>query len=92
MSVKEKELTKTETTLSKPYILILHNDDYNSFDWVIKCLVSICSHSNAQASQCAHIVHFSGKCDVKYGYKEELVEMKEKLVNKGLIASVEKNN
>ncbi len=89
---KKKTKSKVDEILSKPYRLVLHNDDYNSFDWVITCLVKICKHENEQAVQCAHIVHFSGKCDVKYGDLETISTMKDKLKNAGLSATMETTN
>lgn len=91
MSVKEQTLSKVEEILSKPYKLVLHNDDYNSFDWVIKCLMEICGHELEQANQCAHLVHFKGKCDVKYGDYETISTMKEKLEKSGLSVTMEVN-
>lgn len=91
MSVKEKKLSKIEEILSKPYKLVLHNDDYNTFDWVIKCLIDICGHDLEQANQCAHLVHFKGKCDVKYGSYETISTMKEKLEMSGLLVTMEVN-
>jgi ATP-dependent Clp protease adaptor protein ClpS len=89
---KKKTKSKVDEILSKPYRLVLHNDDYNSFDWVITCLMKICKHENEQATQCAHIVHFSGKCDVKYGDLETISTMKDKLKNAGLSATMETTN
>ena len=89
---KKKTKSKVDEILSKPYRLVLHNDDYNSFDWVITCLMKICKHENEQATQCAHIVHFSGKCDVKYGDLETISTMKDKLENAGLSATMETTN
>lgn len=89
---KKKTKSKVDEILSKPYRLVLHNDDYNSFDWVITCLMKICKHEQDQASQCAHIVHFSGKCDVKYGDLETISTMKDKLKNAGLSATMETTN
>lgn len=86
---KSKISSQVEEILSKPYILILHNDDFNSFDWVIECLIKICKHEFTQASQCAHIVHFTGKCDVKRGDHELINEMYNKLKNCGLTVSME---
>ena len=37
--------------------IVLFNDDVNTFDHVINCLVDICQHSREQAEQCAWIVH-----------------------------------
>lgn len=93
MGSKTKEETKTivDEILSMPYKLILHNDDVNSFDFVISCLIEICGHDFVQANQCAHLVHFKGECDVKYGSKSELEDMKERLQNVKLSVTLEKN-
>lgn len=88
---KSLEKTQVEEITSKPYVLILCNDDYNTFDWVISCLVKICKHEYNQAEQCATIVHFKGKCDVKYGSKEEITEMKDKLKSSGLSVTMREN-
>ena len=88
---KKKTSSKVKEILSKPYKLVLHNDDYNSFDWVITCLIKICKHEQEQATQCAHIVHFSGKCDVKYGDLDTISTMKDKLISAGLSATMESN-
>lgn len=93
MSVKTKVEVKSQSEVikSKPYVLILENDDYNSFEWVITCLIKICGHEQEQANQCAHIVHFRGKCDVKYGDYETISTMKEKLKTAGLSVTMEAN-
>ncbi len=88
---KKKTQSKVEELISKPFRLILHNDDYNTFDHVINCLMKICGHELEQASQCAHIVHFNGKCDVKYGDYETVSKMKEKLQMSGLSVTLEVN-
>ncbi len=88
---KKKTQSKVEELVSKPFRLILHNDDYNTFDHVINCLMKICGHELEQASQCAHIVHFNGKCDVKYGDYETVSKMKEKLQMSGLSVTLEVN-
>jgi ATP-dependent Clp protease adaptor protein ClpS len=89
---KKKKQSKVQEILSKPYRLTLHNDDFSTFDWVITCLIKVCKHDEIQASQCAHIVHFSGKCDVKYGDLETISEMKNKLQGAGLSVTMEINN
>ena len=92
METKEEVESKVEEILSKPYVLILGNDDVNSFDWVITCLMKVCGHEEDQASQCAHVVHFRGSCDVKYGDKETITKMKDELRSLGLAATMEKNS
>lgn len=69
--------------------LILYNDDHNYFDFVIESLIQICEHTEEQAEQCAMIVHFKGKCDVKQGNYEVLNPMREALAQRGLNATIE---
>jgi ATP-dependent Clp protease adaptor protein ClpS len=88
---KKKSKSKVDEIASLPYRLIVNNDDYNTFDWVITCLMKVCDHEYEQASQCAHIVHFRGKCDVKYGDQDTITKMKDKLKSAGLSATMEKN-
>jgi ATP-dependent Clp protease adaptor protein ClpS len=70
-------------------ILVLHNDDINTFDYVMEVLMEICDHSLTQAEQCATITHFKGKCDVKTGSQNEMRELRFQLISRGLKASVE---
>ena len=72
------------------YNLILYNDDFNTFDHVIESLVDICNHEPIQAEQCAYIVHYTGKCDVKNGYFPSLKPLKSALIEKGLSVTIEK--
>jgi ATP-dependent Clp protease adaptor protein ClpS len=88
---KEDVLSDLEEKLSAPYTLILWNDDFNTFDWVIECLMRVCKHQFEQASQCAHLVHFKGKCDVKRGDKELITEMYNKLKSANLTVTMESN-
>lgn len=74
--------------IEKERDLILHNDDYNTFDWVIESLIEICGHTSDQAEQCAYIVHYKGKCQVKQGPDTVIRKMHKVLVNRGLTASV----
>lgn len=91
METKEQVKSKVEEILSKPYVLLLHNDDNNTFDWVISCLMKICNHEYEQAEQCAHFVHFRGKCDVKRGDRKSISSMKSKLDQAGLSVTMEKS-
>lgn len=69
--------------------LILHNDDVNTFDHVIKSLVQVCGHDSVQAEQCAFITHFKGKCDIKTGELNTLLPMRDGLVLRGLQVTIE---
>jgi ATP-dependent Clp protease adaptor protein ClpS len=69
--------------------LILYNDDVNTFDYVIECLIQICEHDLLQAEQCTYIVHYTGKCAVKSGSYAKLNPMREALCERGLSAVIE---
>ena len=69
--------------------LVLHNDDFNTFDWVIQSLITICKHDQEQAEQCSLIVHNNGKCSVKDGELEKLKPYKESLLDRGLSVTIE---
>lgn len=66
---------------SKQFDLVLFNDDVNTFEWVIECLINICEHNEIQAEQSAFIVHYKGKCTVKSGDWEVLEPMHRALSN-----------
>lgn len=69
--------------------LVLHNDDVNTFDHVIECLVEICGHDPIQAEQCAWIVHYNGKCSVKRGTFDNLEPRCSALLDRGLSATIQ---
>ena len=68
--------------------IILFNDDVNTFDFVIDCLIEICDHTAEQAEQCALLVHYKGKCAVKTGEYNELKPRCTQLLTKGLSAEI----
>lgn len=69
--------------------LVVHNDDVNTFEWVIESLMEICGHSEEQAEQCAWIIHTKGKYAVQTGSRENLKPMREQLVDRGINATIE---
>ena len=85
--IEESELALLEevTTGVK---LILYNDDVNTFDHVIECLVRICNHDEIQAEQSATLVHYKGKCVVKTGDRGELAAMCQALCDEDLSAAL----
>lgn len=89
--MKERTLHRDDKLKSgkESSTLILYNDDINTFDHVIKSLVEVCGHDPVQAEQCAMIVHFNGKCEIKIGVTEVLNAMSRSLNLKGLQSKVE---
>ena len=83
----EEEVISLEDLIGT-YNIILYNDDVNTFEWVIECLVNYCGHEQLQAEQCATIVHYNGKCSVKKGEFDTLKPICETLLEKGLSAEI----
>lgn len=75
MSTQELEQVELKEQVVREREIVLHNDDFNTFDHVITCLISVCDHHEIQAEQCAYIVHHNGKCSVKKGPMEKLEPM-----------------
>lgn len=69
--------------------IVLYNDDFNTFDFVIESLIQVCNHSSHQAEQCTYIVHYNGKCSVKRGEFEKLKPMCTALLDRGLTAEIQ---
>lgn len=69
--------------------LVVYNDDFNTFDWVIQCFVEVIGHSETQAEQLSLLIHFKGKASVKEGSIETLRPLKQALVDRGLSAVIE---
>ena len=38
------------------YQIMLYNDDYNTFDYVIELLMEVCEHTYEQAEQCEDLL------------------------------------
>ena len=83
------EIAELKTKETKKYALVVHNDDYNTFDFVIKALIDVCNHNLIQAEQCTHIIHFNGKCEVKLGSLEDLIPMRFAIQNRGISVTIE---
>lgn len=86
IEIHPEELMVVEETAV--YKLLVFNDDFNTFDHVISTLCRICGHTVEQADQCAHIIHFKGKCVVKSGDWDEMAGMCTRLCEAGLSAEV----
>ena len=71
--------------------LIVHNDEVNSFDWVIQALIDVCKHTHQQAEQCSMIIHHKGKYAVKHGNLFSLKVMKDSISERGIQVTIEEN-
>jgi len=91
MSTLFEELVAVEETTTTGSIsqVLVYNDDVNTFDWVIECLMDICDHTFEQSEQLSLLVHFKGKATVKTGPFDKLKPIKDALVDRGLSAVIE---
>ena len=87
-NIEREDFNEVVDSLNERF-LILHNDEENTFDFVIDSLIEVCEHNMEQAEQCTLIVHYKGKCDVKKGNFEKLKPMKDQLVYRGLTATID---
>ncbi|HMS97575.1 MAG TPA: ATP-dependent Clp protease adaptor ClpS [Saprospiraceae bacterium] len=85
----EEQLVMDQTTEGTVAYLIIYNDDHNTFDWVIQCLMDVCNHTHEQSEQLSLIIHFKGKATVKTGPFDSLKPMKDALLDRGLSAVIE---
>lgn len=79
---KQDEVTADEKEL------ILHNDDVNTFEYVIETLIDVCGHDPYQAEQCALTAHFNGKCGVKSGPVDTLKPVYDEMTNRELTVTI----
>jgi ATP-dependent Clp protease adaptor protein ClpS len=71
--------------------LLVFNDDFNTFDWVIESFIEVLNHTFEQAEQLSLIIHTKGKATVKTAPKNELEPKKDALVDRGLSAIIEED-
>ncbi len=69
--------------------LILWNDEVNTFEHVIRCLVKYLDYNESQAEKIAWKVHTEGKCPVLEGSFEEVDVYRKILKEEGLTVSIE---
>ncbi|WP_461636728.1 ATP-dependent Clp protease adaptor ClpS [Labilibaculum euxinus] len=84
----DKEESDVISDLLNRNTLMLINDDFHTFDFVVDALVDVCRHDPDQAEQCAYITHYKGKCDVKKGDMSTIKPMRDRLAEKGLKVNI----
>ncbi len=89
VAIEEQVDLQIDELLKPTKEIILFDDDYHTFDFVIESLVNVCSHSMIQAEQCTFIIHHNGKCSVKRGEFEKLQPICTALLDRGLTAEIQ---
>ncbi|MDB5134957.1 MAG: ATP-dependent Clp protease adaptor ClpS [Mucilaginibacter sp.] len=89
--VQEENLTLDELLVSLKEMrrLVLWNDDFNTFDHVIHCMMKYLDYSEPQAEKIAFKVHNEGKCAVLEGSFTEMEVYRKILQQEGLTVTVE---
>jgi len=89
--VQEETLTLEEILagLKEMHRLILWNDDVNTFEHVIFCMMKYLDYMESQASKIAWKVHNEGKCAVLEGSFTEVEVYRKILQQEGLTVSVD---
>jgi ATP-dependent Clp protease adaptor protein ClpS len=86
---KELNEKKQQSDNVTSHELLLINDEYHSFDYVIDALIEVCNHTLEQAEQCTTLTHYKGQCAVMKGELPVLRKARKSLVEKELRAVIE---
>jgi ATP-dependent Clp protease adaptor protein ClpS len=89
--VEEQTLTLEEilSSLKEMHRLILWNDDHNTFDHVIYCMMKYLDYTEGQSEKIAWKVHSEGKCAVLEGSFTEMEIYRKILQQEGLTVTVD---
>ncbi len=86
---KEKNIKLVKKTNDEPALLIVFNDDFNTFDHVINCFVKICKLTTDEAISKTFFIHYNGQDIVQKGDFEIMKKMRKALTEEGLTAVVQ---
>ncbi|HEY8781831.1 MAG TPA: ATP-dependent Clp protease adaptor ClpS [Mucilaginibacter sp.] len=89
--VQEETITREDNLVGVKELnrLILWNDDINTFDHVIFCMMKYLDYSENQSEKIAWKVHNEGKCAILEGTFTEVEVYRKILQQEGLTVSVE---
>ena len=66
-AVETQEDVLSEVSLDGDWHVVLYNDNHNTFDHVIDCLIHTCGHDALQAEQCAINKAYMSKWGIPLG-------------------------
>jgi ATP-dependent Clp protease adaptor protein ClpS len=89
--VQEETFTLDEILagLKETHRLILWNDEINTFDHVIHCLMKYLDYNEPQSEVIAWTVHNKGKCSILEGSFTEIEVYRKIFKQEGLTVSIE---
>ena len=89
VEVQTLTLEEVLAGLKEMHRLILWNDDHNTFDHVIFCMMKYLDYTQTQAEKIAWKVHNEGKCAVLEGSFTEMEIYRKILQQEGLTVTVD---
>ena len=85
----EEEIAELEVIETTELMeLVVFNDDYNTFEHVIRTLIKVCKHTPEQAEQCTWLIHHKGRCTVKSGTFDFLKPYRDAICEEGIDATI----
>ena len=90
-NVRSLEMSKKNLITKRgKWEVILHNDDHNTFDHVVTCLMDVCAQNYLQAVSCATLVHQNSRCSVFVDVWDECEDVRTELSDLGLMVTTSK--
>lgn len=86
-TVLKEELISLSQLISR-YGVLVHNDDVNTFEYVIACFIRVCGLSFSKATEMTFKIHNEGKAIVKEGEEETISKMVKQLCQLGINAEM----
>ncbi len=72
-----------------PYRVLLHNDDINSFDWVVGAITQLTSHPQPKAVELMLTAHKTGVSLLLVTHKERAELYQEQFASKSMTVTIE---
>ncbi len=89
---QSSEMSQKKSTKKRGlHQVMLMNDNHNTVDHVVDCLMEICGHNYFQAVQCATITHGAKKWSIYVDAYESCEDVCEELLKEGLDVIIEKH-
>lgn len=89
--IQEETFTLDEilASIKQTNKLILWNDDFNTFEHVISCLIKYLDYNEPQSEMIAWTVHNDGKCTILEGTLTEVEVYRKILKQEGLTVTID---
>lgn len=88
VSIEEEVELLEVIEITEQMELVVFNDDFNTFEHVIRTLIKVCKHSPEQAEQCTWLIHHKGRCTVKLGTFDFLKPYRDAICEEGIDAKI----